>query len=173
MIRVESALMKEFLNNLSSTSWWLSVMVAGIVASVLASYFRNIIDAILSRLSTRWKKKSQRQSLEKAVTIEKIQSDVNEEILFSLEIQNHKLNGILAVVCSIFCFSLYYFRHMDSSQSMTGIEPTFRLILLILSMIFPFISMQAFSSAVDKSAILREARRNRQLKGYPASTESS
>jgi hypothetical protein len=68
--------MKEFLNNLTSLSWWLSVMVVGIAASLLASYFRNWIDAALSRVSTQWKSKSEKKAKERQELFERIRDDI-------------------------------------------------------------------------------------------------
>lgn len=46
--------MVQFVANLRSPSWWLSVVVVGILLNVIANYLTRGIDLASSRLSSRW-----------------------------------------------------------------------------------------------------------------------
>lgn len=63
------SLMNEFLSNVNSLYWWISVVVVGILLNVISSYSRDWIDRALSRISGWWANRSdvRRQKEETAV----------------------------------------------------------------------------------------------------------
>ncbi len=50
--------MEEFLTSINSVYWVLSVVVVGILINIISSYFRDGIDKILSKVSTKWSSRS-------------------------------------------------------------------------------------------------------------------
>lgn len=50
-------LMDAFILNLKDVSWWVSVVVVGLLISLLAAYVKTGVDTIFSRFSSAWKKR--------------------------------------------------------------------------------------------------------------------
>ena len=76
--------MDKFIDEISSTYWWIGVVVVGIVINIASSYIRKIMESRLSNISIYWKGKKKER-------VEKIAKKV--DILRN----NSELRGIYAL----------------------------------------------------------------------------
>lgn len=60
---------------IADPSWWFTAVFVGIMASLLASYFRDWLSSILSRVSSSYKDYRTRKNIELDAFIEKVASD--------------------------------------------------------------------------------------------------
>lgn len=69
--------MSEFIQSASSVNWWLSVVVVGLLLNILSSYLKTPLDAMGSRLSSSWRRRSEAAREQHRLAVERLVSDSN------------------------------------------------------------------------------------------------
>jgi hypothetical protein len=120
--------MEEFINNLSSPSWWIGVVVIGILLNLLSDYLRQSLDKGSSRISRWWANRSEQSRRKRNEQLDVLRSDKQEQILLSTKEIVYRLQSIFFVTLCILAFVLKeaYFPFLPSAVNMV-----FGLILLI------------------------------------------
>jgi hypothetical protein len=54
--------MTELINNLSSVSWWIGVVIVGVLINLVSAYIKSPIDKLGSKLSSAWRNRSERST---------------------------------------------------------------------------------------------------------------
>ncbi len=94
--------MDEIKGVLTSPVWWISVVVAGILINITASYLRTVLDARLSRMSRRWRVKSQQRAGKRDHRIESLANDTHAQL-----IESHCSTRRLLMSLLFFAIGLY------------------------------------------------------------------
>ncbi|MFM5708873.1 MAG: hypothetical protein ACRCYG_18835 [Aeromonas veronii] len=79
---------------LSSTEWWVSVVIAGITINVISAYMKTSLDGCLSKLSSWWRFRSEKNHNKELLYLEMLKHD---EGFFEL----HKLKIINSIRWSV------------------------------------------------------------------------
>jgi ABC-type multidrug transport system fused ATPase/permease subunit len=102
--------MDEFFQNISSISWWLGVVIVGILINVLSHYIQKKFDTQLSALSSRWKKRSEEKKELRKRAIEKIRENPNAQVFVILEEVRLRIQTVLFYVgaCALILLAMYF-----------------------------------------------------------------
>jgi hypothetical protein len=73
--------MLEFINSLSTLSWWLSVVFVGIALNILSAYLKFSIDKLLSKVSTTWSARTASQKHFRLIKVEELRIDKHKQLL--------------------------------------------------------------------------------------------
>lgn len=82
--------MQSVLETLKSPSWWVSVVLVGVAASLLATYLKPVLDRAGNRLSRRWAERTEARKTARTRTIEYLRSNPHEQIMLSLGELGHR-----------------------------------------------------------------------------------
>ena len=87
--------MDELWRNVGSLSWWVGVVVVGLLVNVIAAYLKPTLDFILSRVSTRWALRSEKLTAERAARIALIRVNNTEKVLSALREIRHSILALI------------------------------------------------------------------------------
>ncbi|EOC7930534.1 hypothetical protein ACKVFH_001781 [Vibrio cholerae] len=76
--------MDQFLADASSTHWWLTVVVVGIVINILSSYIKSIFETLLASISSHWRYKQEKRTAEEQKIIELLSEDKELKLVYAL-----------------------------------------------------------------------------------------
>ena len=143
--------MNEFWRNLESSSWWIGVVVVGILINILAAYLKPWIDSLMSRVSTRWATRNQKLRDERTKRIAFLRHDSNEQVLTS----NRKVENLLFCILSLIMGGFLW---IGSLLVKLHGPIVVSLLLLLMSTLSLVSSIMSFRDAKINNSELREAR---------------
>ncbi|OZY84384.1 hypothetical protein CBP51_14330 [Cellvibrio mixtus] len=141
--------MDEFVKGLSSPSWWVGVVIVGILINLISSLLIKFFGFLLKQTSEKWRNKEQIKNTERQKTIEKIKS--NEKFLYF-----YMLSEIRYMVCGAsYCiFSLCcFFAAVQISKSNIYIA----FIGMITATITLHIGFRDFNKAIKLHCLIKDA----------------
>lgn len=86
--------MNEFLFNLSSLSWWLSVVAVGILINLISPSIGKVLGKILIKTSTKFKNKAAERSEKRKIRIEELKADQHKQIMFAFKEQRLRIRSL-------------------------------------------------------------------------------
>lgn len=92
--------MNEFLNNLSSAYWWLSVVAVGIVINLVSHFLQKKLDSQLSKASTWWQRMSDKQKRKRLEEIERLRN-AQEQLLASFSELRYRIRATMYTVFGV------------------------------------------------------------------------
>ena len=107
--------MEDFFYSLTSPFWWLSVVVVGVLVSVIGAYLKGLIDCLLSFFFNAWKVRVQNKLLKKAKLIEHLNSDDRTLILLGFEENRFRNRSTLFLIIGVTVF-LFVLQLQGSQQ---------------------------------------------------------
>lgn len=99
--------MDELLNNLTSTYWWLSVVVVGLIINLVSSYLKPPLDAIGSKTFHAWKARSERANKMYVKKVDALAAAPHTQVLFMLRAQSLRAKSNGWSLTAIFALALY------------------------------------------------------------------
>lgn len=96
--------MEEFMNNLSSPSWWAGVVIIGILLNVLSGYLKDGLDKGSSRVSRWWANRSEKSRKERNELLNSLRNDKQEQILLASREIILRLQSIAFLVVGVLFF---------------------------------------------------------------------
>ena len=97
--------MKEILDMIGTPVWWVTVVVAGIVVSIVASYLRDFLDNWLSRVSAWWRGKSEKAKEEERRYVVKLQESQSYFSLYVIICLNLRTWAVMWMVIGSTCYT--------------------------------------------------------------------
>jgi hypothetical protein len=93
--------MSEFLNNLSSAGWWMSVVIAGLLINLVSAYIKPLIDRLGSKLSSAWRNRTARATRRLIAAVNAAVTDPANltHLQFRALSNRSKSNGWLIFIC--------------------------------------------------------------------------
>jgi len=88
----------QFKSFILSPYWWISVLVAGILANLLTSAIRAIWQNILARISSQWRSRMEAHTISRQKTIERLLTSSHEQTLFLFDEMRNRLQSIVTLV---------------------------------------------------------------------------
>ena len=99
--------MEETLNNLSSPAWWITALLSGVVASLIAAYAKPLLDSLTGKLSSTYKAKNQARIDKFNDKVSSLRKNIDMQIFTVAEANYHRLramNFFLMAITSILTF---------------------------------------------------------------------
>jgi hypothetical protein len=136
--------MDEFLSNLYSLSWWLGVVVVGILINIISPYLNKGMDKILMKTSATFKNKTMERLEKRKQKIDELKADPHKQIMFSFREQRLRirtlfglLGGFLFAFISVFIGFLIVGTHITMNKylfmAFTGLPMLYSLIRLTIA----------------------------------------
>src|SRR5712692_2460018 len=95
--------MEELARNLGSPSWWVGVVVVGILLNVISAYLKPPIDKALSTVSRSWRIRSVALRARRAKLIEELRANRHLQLLFLAAEARHRSRGVVFLLLSLIC----------------------------------------------------------------------
>jgi hypothetical protein len=162
--------MNDFLNNISSIYWWISVVVVGIAINLVSHYLLKRLDAQFSKSSIWWKKISDKQKQERLQKIEGLRNDPQEVILESFSELRYRLMTIMFSVFSVIFFSFTILIEVSKNSFFTENQSLIRILqLFLMAMAILAISTGAasFQAAANSANLIISARKRNENQEKP------
>ncbi|EME0896106.1 hypothetical protein VXI18_004488 [Vibrio parahaemolyticus] len=86
--------MEEILKSIASPAWWFTAIIAGVFASLTASYSKPLLDKFGSRVSQKYKARVSAKKAKDEALIQKLKSCKDEQILVMLSVNHHRLRSL-------------------------------------------------------------------------------
>src|SRR5438128_2330558 len=93
--------MSEFMLDLASPSWWMSVVVAGILVNIVATYLTKLLDARLRRASSWWRRKRAVAEQDRLATVEALRKNPHEQSLLGAAEVRYRLRSLVFLVQAV------------------------------------------------------------------------
>ena len=154
--------MIDFINNLTSISWWIGVVIVGILLNIASMYLKSPIDQGLSLVSTKYRTRSKAKKAEREAKIKNLIGKIQEQILYASKANLALGVGIFRIVngASLFIVSVLFV--VLGYQSLTiknilGLRIIIRCAALYGGFMI-FWGLFSLRKALDDQAILKEAK---------------
>jgi len=138
--------------NIEFFYWWVSAVVVGIIINLASDYLKPYIDKILATVSSRWKARVERKSVEFE---ELVQAHVNDPMLVLLTTAEATRLTVHSLLNLVFSLGLTGSAMLDPSRPppriLVAITATMSLITLLFFAFF-------FTAAHNKSKVLHAVR---------------
>lgn len=157
--------MRDFLTQLGSLYWWLSVVVVGILINIFSTLLHRKLDDRLSRVSAWWRSKSEKRKAKRLEQLAKLKSP-SERVLLSLDVMHLRVEGFMAFLggTGLAYFVSSFVKGVDLSHaSLIKLLSLliFTVLCFLLSNFFLFIGTINLITATHKSSLLRQARKTK------------
>jgi hypothetical protein len=150
--------MKDFFSSLSSPSWWVGVVIVGILINLISAYLKPRLDRWLSGSSKWWATRTEEQRRSRQARIQKLRESQHEQTMAGLAALRSALQAVLLsvmtgllVVCLIGLSILW-----KSSQDVLIIK-----IASLFAALSGFMASNCWRTAAVQEAELLEARQNK------------
>ena len=154
--------MDEFAKTITSLSWWLGVVLVGILLNVISAYLKSPLDKFFSSISKRWRTRSEIARLQRERLIAELRENPTRQALLLEEENRYRLRGIVYALATVFNLILYLSVRLSvvltSINGWAGPERWGQWLLFWLSMLVAFFCISALSKANSCEALLKEAR---------------
>ncbi len=90
--------MSDFITDLGSPRWWMSVVLAGIVVNIAASYLGKLLDARLTRASTWWRQRKASVERQRQATLGVLRANPDRRALLEAAEIRSRLRSLVFLV---------------------------------------------------------------------------
>jgi hypothetical protein len=142
--------MKNFFTQLTSISWWLSVVTVGFLINILSVYITRRLDTRLSRVSSWWRRKSDEKAARKKRDLAWLQQSQVNVTIFALAELRSRIRALTMLVLAFAAALLTLFVRVNA-EKLAGAP----IALILLKIAPPFLG--ALSIALYYSMILSAA----------------
>jgi hypothetical protein len=98
--------MEEFVKNISSTSWWISVVLVGITINIFSSYLKPLLDSKIAKFSLSKKMANEKKEQEWMCLVEKIGIDKHVYMTQAFKDIRLRNKALINFIISILMFTL-------------------------------------------------------------------
>ena len=99
--------MEELLRNVSSPSWWVGVVIVGILINLISAYLKPRIDGIASKLSTRRRNQVAADQEFRKAAVERLKADPHEQLMAAAVELRHRLRALWSMLLGVLSFACY------------------------------------------------------------------
>lgn len=140
--------MEEFINSLSSPSWWMGVVIVGVIINVASAYLKKPIDLLLSKVSSSWRARQTAAVEKRNALVESLRNDSNLLLLYSMSENRYRIRsvGFLLLAFAIFFMSTFAIGVSDVSAIFGSI---FSLFIGLMGLNDHYKAMQVYSIVQD------------------------
>jgi hypothetical protein len=154
--------MIDFINNLTSISWWIGVVIVGILLNIASMYLKSPIDWLFSLISTKYRTRSKAKKAEREAKIKNLIGKIQEQILYASKANLALGVGIFRIVNGSSLFIVAVLLNIWKYQSPTIKNIWgFKIFILCTALYGGFMifwGLFSLRKALDDQAILKEAK---------------
>jgi hypothetical protein len=152
--------MQEIIKQLTSLSWWISVVVVGVLASLAAAYLKPRTDRVIGSVSGRYRRRNGQRARARAGQIEALRSDRHEQIMFAISINYRYLSAIKYALSGVTIMILISIALPLSSAIHNLIISYFIILTLGYSVLLIIMSSLDFRGVISDREIISEDRKS-------------
>ena len=116
--------MSEFWLQIQTPSWWVGVVIVGILINLISDYAKPQLDKYMSRTFIWWSLRSEQRRSARNKIIEKIKVDSQERNIYIAHEMRYRLRSIEAFLMGIICFGgSFYVRYKSQNHIYDGFLP--------------------------------------------------
>jgi hypothetical protein len=154
--------MKEFFNNLTSISWWIGVVIVGILINLVSAYIKSKLDSRLSKASTWWQKRSLAHEEKRRKELQKLRDKHHEQVMLALAGLRDRMRCILFSCLGAFIGVLTVLSDINN--------PLIEIACLASGAVAISIGYMFLLSGLSKESLLDEARKGEGTGTDPTAT---
>jgi len=157
--------MGDFIGNLSSLGWWLSVVVVGVLVNYISTRLNPSLDGFFGKLSGKWRSRSLKQRQRWQGIVDRLIVNPDDEGFFLASEIRSRIQGNTYLLQSIIFLLFSLFIRFSAQSTQVGIELlTLKIAVLLTLLIHGLLVMFAAMSLVESIGFRQsifEARRLR------------
>lgn len=151
----EGTAMDEFIKQLSSPSWWIGVVVIGIVINVISAPLGRVFEAQLGKVSSWQRHKSQEKIVKRQKLLESLRKSEIKQLFYAMQEQRLRIRSFENFVIGSLSLGVVFMALVLAGETIRETP-----ILLIFVVIFGLFSLLAFYATVDDSRSAIEIKHN-------------
>jgi hypothetical protein len=144
--------MNDVLNNLSSASWWIGVVVVGIIINIVSVYIKAKLDSRLTKASSWWQRRSVVRTEKRKKEIEKLRESHHEQVMLAIAALRDRMRCVVFLSCG---FTVFVLMLLTPYSFLSLIEA----MILAIASICLSIGYIYLLSGLNKEGLLNEARK--------------
>ncbi|MFJ4349595.1 hypothetical protein ACIPZ5_01700 [Pseudomonas sp. NPDC089428] len=98
--------MEAFVENLTSTYWWASVVIVGLLISVFAAYVKSGIDSVFGRFSDVWKNRTEKKLARFEELVVTLAASESEKIKTLAQINANLLRALISMMLAVLTMTM-------------------------------------------------------------------
>ena len=154
--------MADFGNNLTSISWWIGVVIVGILVNLVAIYLKSPLDQLLTSISTKYQTRTKAKKAEREKEIMNLTGNKHEQILHASKTNSTLVISVLYCVVGILSpvITLLFMIIELQTPAVKGslVFKIFLTLIIILGVFILFQGVVRFTEALNDQEILKEAK---------------
>jgi len=147
---------EEFLRFVSSPFWWLSVLVAAIIANLITFAVKAALDRAFAAASTTWRVRRTAQVAKTNALIDELSKDPTDLIMASHRIVSGELKSAVSVIFAILATILAFITPEEVVS-----RPGGQITMLILALVFMMVGLMSARILDAQRRIMTDANRRR------------
>lgn len=152
--------MNELLRNISSPSWWVGVVIVGILINLISAYLKPRIDGIVSKFSTRRRNQLAADREFRKATVERLRADPHEQVMAVASELRWRMRSLGAMLLGAVCIICYIGVASPNSGLAAGSAQTvLRIAFQGMAAVILLLAMSELLSAMRIRNLLYEARK--------------
>ena len=152
--------MNQFVRDVVTPYWWISVVIVGIIIHVVGTFVTKKVEAGSGGVSKWWLKRTVAQREKRRKSVEELLNDPHEEIISSIRAVTYIIRSL---AFSLLIFGSILIPVRPSNTHRTALPHFTELIVDVLTSIFFFVSILGIfvplALAIDTQDLLNEVRR--------------
>lgn len=93
--------MSDLIADFHSLRWWISVVVAGILVNMVATYLMRLVDARLTKMSSWWRQRKAVEERERAAIVDALRADRNRQAQLEADEVRSRLRSLVLLVQAV------------------------------------------------------------------------
>jgi hypothetical protein len=151
--------MDDFMKNATTLSWWLGVVLVGVVLNLFSAYIKSPLDDFLARMSTWWASRSAAAARSRAKQILELNADPMKQLLLLADEARarHSSTFFLLFAIMLLAISVYLYE-VGTAHTLQLSDDVLRRVAAVTGVLCTFVSMEQYRSADQLYRLLRQAR---------------
>ncbi|QBZ98492.1 hypothetical protein [Flavobacterium sangjuense] len=141
--------MDDFLKEMTTVKWWISVALVGILLNVFSSYLKKGIDNFFGKISNRVRQRNAKKEKERSELMEFLKANPSERYMIGIEELRCRIRSVSFL---LFSFMMCFFSELFP-------EFIIQISCLIFAFIILLFGMVEHNTASNKSSILEDLKK--------------
>ncbi len=153
--------MNNFLSNLSSIYWWISVVVVGVLINILSVYVTRRLDARLSKASLWWRGRSEKERARYLTELAVLRTSQHEQVMAGLREIRFRIRSVFLFVNGTVFFAMGFLTKVLPHERFRGpawLKTIVSLICMVLGAYAFFTSSRLLHQAIRQNRLIGESR---------------
>lgn len=151
--------MDELRKNLTSGSWWIGVVIVGVIINLISAYLKSPTDTLFNRFSVWRSSRTEKLRTERKNRISLLKSNPHEQLMAQFREMRMFLTALVLLCTAIFIMGFLPGLGMDLRWSVGGQDNlSLQSILAVIGSVLTMISTNYFVEGISVHSEVREAR---------------